>query len=112
MFMFAYGQIWQTDTASVLTEAIGYIQFLHNQVQVINSYDFYFLFWKFIVNVSLGLQNYKNYCNVTVIVRCSLQRLSVPYMKSTGRAVQVVMAPVVYYNCKNKKNKCSSFSIY
>ena len=25
----------QTDTASVLTEAIGYIQFLHDQVQVI-----------------------------------------------------------------------------
>lgn len=25
----------QTDTASVLTEAIGYIQFLHDQIQVI-----------------------------------------------------------------------------
>lgn len=27
----------QTDTASVLTEAIGYIQFLHEQVQVISK---------------------------------------------------------------------------
>lgn len=31
-----YGGL-QTDTASVLTEAIGYIQFLHEQVQVISK---------------------------------------------------------------------------
>ena len=32
--LFMWGNL-QTDTASVLTEAIGYIQFLHDQIQVI-----------------------------------------------------------------------------
>lgn len=30
-----FGVTWQTDTASVLWEAIGYIKFLQEQVQVI-----------------------------------------------------------------------------
>lgn len=33
---------FQTDTASVLLEAIGYIKFLHEQVQVYHSPTTYF----------------------------------------------------------------------
>ncbi|XVF62101.1 hypothetical protein PTKIN_Ptkin08bG0190300 [Pterospermum kingtungense] len=36
ILIFLYGVICQTDTASVLTEAIGYIQFLHDQVQTLS----------------------------------------------------------------------------
>jgi hypothetical protein len=37
---FACGwRIWQTDTASVLMEAIGYIKFLQNQVEVFSLPD-------------------------------------------------------------------------
>jgi hypothetical protein len=32
-----FGRILQTDTASVLMEAIGYIKFLQNQVEVFSS---------------------------------------------------------------------------
>lgn len=36
-FFFLFGKIYQTDTASVLHEAIEYIKFLHDQVSVSRS---------------------------------------------------------------------------
>jgi hypothetical protein len=37
-----FGRILQTDTASVLMEAIGYIKFLQNQVEVFSTYPTFF----------------------------------------------------------------------
>jgi hypothetical protein len=38
-----FGRILQTDTASVLMEAIGYIKFLQNQVEVFSTFPTFFL---------------------------------------------------------------------
>lgn len=68
---FACGwRIWQTDTASVLMEAIGYIKFLHNQIEVFLNFPTFFLILGFLIltiwpislrntNNSLSLRNFK-----------------------------------------------------
>lgn len=66
-----YVNDYQTDTASVLTEAIGYIQFLHDQVEVLLFYLFGSLY-----NLLFGP------C-IVFSLQFTLQTLSVPFMKSS-----------------------------
>lgn len=46
----------QTDTASVLLEAIGYIRFLQGQIEVMMLINFFLILFFYTISVSLSMQ--------------------------------------------------------
>jgi hypothetical protein len=70
----------QTDTASVLQEASGYIKFLHEQIQVLVGNDFFFLKYYLPHEVIFVFFFFDFYLFICVF---NLQVLSSPYLRSS-----------------------------